>query len=229
MIQQMISLDPASRPTFDAALASARGHVLPECFYSFLHEYVASISERAAPFPSPSSNSTTIAPPPTPLNTNSFKSKESLTNVGGAGEALPSESDHCIDKLWEDYASIEPHLIPPQQLDRTVSDVRVDYDTAVPSSLKLHQVHSSFIFPSTRLTIQTRTSFLSRCKSHRIRPHPVRLPPRMDLRSSSSLSCLQISEIARCPRPAFVHSTFSWHFVPSSPTNPSWIVPFRMS
>ena len=91
MIHQMISLDPSSRPTFDAALASARGRVLPECFYSFLHGYVASISERV--------------PPP--------KSKESVH------EAPSSDSDHRIDRIWEDYASVESHLLPPQQLDRT--------------------------------------------------------------------------------------------------------------
>ena len=217
MIQQMISLDPASRPTFDAALASARGHVLPECFYSFLHEYVASISERPAPFPS--SNSTTTAPPPTPVpTTNSLKSKESTTNVGGAGEALPSDSDHRIDRLWEDYASVESYLLPPPQLEGTVTDARVDY---VPASLKLHQVHSLFILPQTQLTIQTRTFSLSLCKFHYIRPHPVRPLPRMDLPSSSSPSCLQTSEIARYLHPAFVHSTFSWPSVPTLLMNPS--------
>ena len=134
MIQQMISLDPSSRPSFDAALASARGHVLPECFYAFLHGYVASISERATPFSFPSS---TPAPPPT---ANSVKSKESATNVG-PGEALPSDSDHRIDRIWEDYASVEPQLLPPPpQLDRTVTNVRVDYGTPVPASLNLHQV-----------------------------------------------------------------------------------------
>ncbi|KAG9307924.1 hypothetical protein JVU11DRAFT_12894 [Chiua virens] len=139
MIQQMISLDPASRPSFDAALANARGHVLPECFYSFLHEYVASISERATTFPFPSSNSTTNAPaiPATPANT--VKSREPSSNVGSAGEALPSESDHRIDRIWEDYASVHSHLLPPQQVERTVGDVKVNYDTIVPSSPNLQQ------------------------------------------------------------------------------------------
>ncbi|KAF8128699.1 hypothetical protein EV363DRAFT_1433081 [Boletus edulis] len=133
MIQQMISLDPSSRPTFDAVLASARGNVLPECFYSFLHGYVASISERATSFPFPSS---TTVPPST---ANSVKTKESATNVEGAGEAVPTDSDHRIERIWEDYASVEPHLLPPQQLDRTTADVRVDYGIAIPSSLNLHQ------------------------------------------------------------------------------------------
>ncbi|KAG6380174.1 hypothetical protein JVT61DRAFT_8263 [Boletus reticuloceps] len=131
MIQQMISLDPSSRPTFDAVLA--RGNVLPECFYSFLHGYVASISERATSFPFPSS---TTVPPST---ANSVKTKESATNVEGAGEAVPTDSDHRIERIWEDYASVEPHLLPPQQLDRTTADVRVDYGITIPSSLNLHQ------------------------------------------------------------------------------------------
>jgi hypothetical protein len=68
----MIALDPASRPTFDAALAHARGRVLPECFYSFLHGYVAAVGERRM------------------------------------------DSDNRIDRIWEDYASVEPHLLPHQ-------------------------------------------------------------------------------------------------------------------
>lgn len=222
MIQQMLSLDPSSRPTFDAALADARGHVLPECFYSFLHGYVASISERAMSFPFPSS---ATAPPTT---ANSVKSKESTTNVGGPGEALPSDSDHRIDRIWEDYASVEPHLILPQQPDHTVADVRVDYDTTIPSSLNIQQVHSFLVFPRAHLIICTRTSFLFRCKFHPIRPHPVQPLPRMVLLSSFFPSCLQTSEIAPSHRPAYVHSTSSWHCAPCSPMNPSWIVPYHM-
>ena len=133
MIQQMISLDPSSRPTFDAVLASARGHVLPESFYSFLHEHVASITERATLFPFPSSTPT----PANPLPSNTAKSKEPATNPASAGEALPSDSDHRIDRIWEDYASIEPYLLEPQQVEHT--PVKVDYDTAIPSA-KLYQV-----------------------------------------------------------------------------------------
>lgn len=133
MIQQMISLDPSSRPTFDAALASARGHILPESFYAFLHEYVASFSERATPFPIPPSNSTT----PQPSNT--VKSKDTPTNVPSPGEALANDSDHRIQRVWDDYATVEPYLLP-QQAEHT--DVSVDYDTAIPSPLKPHQVLS---------------------------------------------------------------------------------------
>ena len=125
----MISLDPSSRPTFDAALASARGRVLPECFYSFLHGYVASISERVP---------TTTTPP-------TAKSKEPAP---GPGEALPSDSDHRIDRIWEDYASVEPYLIPPQQLDRTITDARILHEVLSPSFYHPHADNTAQdIFP----------------------------------------------------------------------------------
>ncbi|KAF9224775.1 ARM repeat-containing protein [Gyrodon lividus] len=145
MIKQMISLDPTSRPTFELILSGARGEVLPESFYSFLHEYVASTTERSTLFPlSLSSFSSSHAPPTTPATaispTNTMKgSKEPATNAGGVGEALPSDSDHRVDRIWEDYANVEPFLLPEQDVERTVMDVRVDYNTTMSSSFKLHQ------------------------------------------------------------------------------------------
>ncbi|KIJ16339.1 hypothetical protein PAXINDRAFT_132235 [Paxillus involutus ATCC 200175] len=141
LIKQMISLDPTSRPTFEVTLSGGRGEVFPECFYSFLHEYVASISERTTLYPVSSSFSSSHAPPTTPATaispTSTVKgNKEPATTVG---EALPSDSDHRVDRIWEDYANIEPFLLHEQDVERTVMDVRVDYGTTTTSSFKLHQ------------------------------------------------------------------------------------------
>ncbi|KIJ63655.1 hypothetical protein HYDPIDRAFT_175967 [Hydnomerulius pinastri MD-312] len=145
LIKQMISLDPASRPTFEVILEGARSEVLPECFYSFLHEYVASIGERPTLFPFPSSSFSSSHPPTaTPAAATSPAStvkagKEHATNAMGTGEALPSDSDHRIERIWDDYGNVEPFLLPAQDVERTVMDVRVDYDTSTSSSFKLHQ------------------------------------------------------------------------------------------
>ncbi|KAF9233916.1 hypothetical protein BU15DRAFT_90187 [Melanogaster broomeanus] len=122
MIKQMISLDPTCRPTFECILSGARGEVLAECFYSFLHEYVASISER----------------------------KEPATNAGGVGEVLPSDNDHRIDRIWEDYSNIEPFLLPEQDVERTVMDVRVDGPALILLSLILANIRNCSL-PSSRL------------------------------------------------------------------------------
>jgi phosphoinositide-3-kinase regulatory subunit 4 len=148
LIKQMISLDPTSRPTFEVTLSGARGEVFPECFYSFLHEYVASISERSTLYPVSSSFSSSHAPPTTLATaispTSTVKgNKEPATTVG---EALPSDSDHRVDRIWEDYANIEPFLLHEQDVERTVMDVRVDYGTTTTSSFKLHQVKTSLRF-----------------------------------------------------------------------------------
>ncbi|KAH7882946.1 hypothetical protein F5I97DRAFT_1938850 [Phlebopus sp. FC_14] len=83
MIKQMISLDPKSRPTFEFLLADARGEVFPECFYLFLHDYVASTT-----------------------------AKEPMTNAARAGEVIPSDSDHRIERLWKDYGKVETFILP---------------------------------------------------------------------------------------------------------------------
>ncbi|ORX34648.1 hypothetical protein BD324DRAFT_634336 [Kockovaella imperatae] len=45
MISQMLSLDPAARPSFDHILATYRETIFPEYFYTFLKDYVSSLSE----------------------------------------------------------------------------------------------------------------------------------------------------------------------------------------
>ena len=137
----MIAIDPAQRPTFDSLLHNARGTVFPETFYSFLHNYVASVNELSAPspfsFPNQSHPSTTPATPTTAVPSSA---KSTLTNAPHPvlspdterlGDQLPSDSDHRVDRLWSDYESVEPYLLPNadgEDLADTVKDpVKIEY------------------------------------------------------------------------------------------------------
>ncbi|EGO26710.1 hypothetical protein SERLADRAFT_355396 [Serpula lacrymans var. lacrymans S7.9] len=95
IIKQMIALDPTTRPTFDTLLHTSRGSVFPECFYSFLHNYVSSINDL-----------------PTRAETTS--------------DALPSDSDNRLERIWEDYEGVEPYLLP-DTAEQTVMDVKLEY------------------------------------------------------------------------------------------------------
>ncbi|EIN14505.1 hypothetical protein PUNSTDRAFT_96429 [Punctularia strigosozonata HHB-11173 SS5] len=131
LIKQMIALDPASRPSFDMLLHTSRGSVFPECFYSFLHNYVASVSE--LPTPSPFAS-----PTPLPSGTSSTAPSSALRGLpsaasapGGAlpdelGGALPSDSDQRMERIWADYESTEPYIIA-DVLEDTLSAVKIEY------------------------------------------------------------------------------------------------------
>lgn len=142
----MISLDPSSRPTFDSLLHTSRGTVFPECFYSFLHNYVSSINDlpAASPFsptaPPMSAASVTSANSTAPSTgtTSTFKPSSTAGHSTGASsaeasDALPSDSDHRIDRIWADYESVEPYLVPEAN-EETVMDVKVDYGLSGGSS-----------------------------------------------------------------------------------------------
>lgn len=89
----MVALDPAERPTFDLALHSSRGTVFPESFYSFLHNYMASLNELSSQ--------------------NVFSKTGTLTPSDNAFDettAMPTDSDHRINKVWGDYDLVEPYL-----------------------------------------------------------------------------------------------------------------------
>jgi phosphoinositide-3-kinase regulatory subunit 4 len=127
----MISLDPSARPTFNAALDSCRASVFPESFYSFLHEYVSNVNELTAPsvFSKPvnapnssevsSAGTASTAPPPAgPTPTVSTITTAPPANNAGQNPGvatyesmLPNESDARIDRLWNDFAMLEPHLL----------------------------------------------------------------------------------------------------------------------
>ncbi|KAL1745959.1 hypothetical protein HDZ31DRAFT_81556 [Schizophyllum fasciatum] len=118
LIKQMISLNPASRPTFDDALKQARGGVFPETFYTFLHQYVLTVNElpAASPF-----GTTTPAIPSTPVSAGVAPSTSNATvrpppgsaarePEAGPADVLPSDSDRRIERLWTDWEAIEAGL-----------------------------------------------------------------------------------------------------------------------
>ena len=45
MISQMLSRSPSDRPSFDRILSVFRGSIFPEYFYTFLKDYIATLSE----------------------------------------------------------------------------------------------------------------------------------------------------------------------------------------
>jgi phosphoinositide-3-kinase regulatory subunit 4 len=155
MIRQMISLDPAARPTFDMLLAGARGTVLPECFYSFLHEYVASVGEHPSGLPFPSSSlSVSNAPPSTyfPAATSNttikVPSKETVATAAGAtgnDSILPGDSDHRLERIWEEYENVDPYLLDDTDIEKTVMDVKVEFGNNIAGPSKPFQVYFAFI------------------------------------------------------------------------------------
>lgn len=134
----MIAIDPTIRPTFDSLLHAARGTVFPETFYSFLHNYVSSVNEPSsssafsfsAQSHQPSAAATPISPVPPPP-----KSGPVAIPSGDTGEQLPSDSDHRMEKIWSDYESVEPYLLPNTEEDPSMEDtvkdpVSIEYATS---------------------------------------------------------------------------------------------------
>jgi phosphoinositide-3-kinase regulatory subunit 4 len=103
----MISLDPTARPTFDVLLHTSRGTVFPESFYSFLHNYAASVNElpSSSPFVAPPIAVATLAP------TSKTPAVPSLPQ-DGAAVVLPSDSDNRIDRVWSEFDGVEVYLTP---------------------------------------------------------------------------------------------------------------------
>ncbi|KAJ3515360.1 hypothetical protein NLJ89_g1813 [Agrocybe chaxingu] len=148
LIKQMICIDPSDRPTFDTLLHTSRGSVFPESFYSFLHNYVSSVNELSSetlgvnnlsgstptqPSIPPSISGTTIRPSPSgTLNSTAGAANESKS------ESLPSDSDHRLERIWSDYASIEPY-IAPETVSSPDMDVKVEYVPALDATSKPFQ------------------------------------------------------------------------------------------
>nr|XP_019002677.1 VPS15 protein kinase [Kwoniella mangroviensis CBS 8507]OCF66138.1 VPS15 protein kinase [Kwoniella mangroviensis CBS 8507] len=85
MISQMLSRDPASRPSFDRILSNFREIIFPEYFYTFLQDYIASLSETA----------------------------ESQSNTNSEITFLQRSAGLCgikIDRLLDEWESISVHL-----------------------------------------------------------------------------------------------------------------------
>ncbi|KAL1939405.1 hypothetical protein VTO73DRAFT_9961 [Trametes versicolor] len=143
LIKQMVGIDPATRPTFDTLLHTSRGAVFPECFYSFLHNYVHSVNEVNAP----TLFSTAQAPPATPSSavpaaqrtTGHLAASVAALNGESTNDPLPSDSDHRMERIWADYESVEPYLVS-DSTGETVMDVKVDYTPQITSSRPFHDV-----------------------------------------------------------------------------------------
>ncbi|TFK53148.1 ARM repeat-containing protein [Heliocybe sulcata] len=138
LIKQMISLEPSARPSFDTLLHTSRGTVFPECFYSFLHNYVSSINELPTPSPFvPSISGTSVSSTPVgPLSPSpSANPTGSKLNPAAAGlptsesvpGALPNDSDRRLERIWEDYESVAPYLTL-DNVDREPSEVDMKMD-----------------------------------------------------------------------------------------------------
>ncbi|KAJ7756947.1 armadillo-type protein [Mycena metata] len=129
VIRQMINLEPTARPTFDTLLHTSRGTVFPESFYSFLHNYVSSINDLPSNPPFSSTAPSTAAPS---ISGTTMRPTSSLgTGLPGTEtppDALPSDSDHRLDRIWSDYESVEPYLVP-DSMEETVMNVKVEYNS----------------------------------------------------------------------------------------------------
>lgn len=138
----MINIEPTQRPTFDSLLHSARGTVFPETFYSFLHNYVATVNELVSPSPFASSGQAHLSATATPVTTAPSNIKPVVSNAtqpilsdsaDNASDPLPSDSDRRMERLWSDYESVEPYLLPNSDnegMEDTIKDpVKIEYAT----------------------------------------------------------------------------------------------------
>jgi len=106
----MVSLDPSARPTFSTLLSSSRGTVFPESFYSFLYDYIASVNELST---------TSLFKTGLPSSNNGVGTGTTTSSTSGVPESvpgiadqtpLPNDSDHRLEKIWNDYSMIERHF-----------------------------------------------------------------------------------------------------------------------
>ncbi|KAL7284649.1 hypothetical protein ACG7TL_001946 [Trametes sanguinea] len=142
LISQMIAIDSSTRPSFDTLLHTSRGTVFPECFYSFLHNYVYSVNEVNAPAlfsaaPAPATPISAVASGHKPPGHSTSSSP--AHNGDGTDDRLPSDSDHRMERIWADYESVEPYLVN-ESIEETVMDVKVDYSPQIISSRPFHDV-----------------------------------------------------------------------------------------
>ncbi|KAI0634092.1 hypothetical protein C8Q77DRAFT_1109727 [Trametes polyzona] len=143
LIKQMVGIDPTTRPTFDTLLHTSRGTVFPECFYSFLHNYVYSVNEVNAP----ALFTANSAPSATPIGTTPSTQRPNAhigasvaaLNGDSPTDPLPSDSDHRMERIWADYESVEPYLVS-DPVEETVMNVKVDYVPQIAASRPFHDI-----------------------------------------------------------------------------------------
>lgn len=155
----MIHLDPAARPTFDSTLHTLRGTVLPECFYSYFHNYISSLNELSpAVYQSPLSNSTSnqaqptsIASPISPsagrgLAPTNMHSGPSSTASGGDPvlDPLPSDSDYRVERIWSEFETIEGFLMVEGLEDDVTNPVKIEYTSGASARHPLQVMNCTF-------------------------------------------------------------------------------------
>ncbi|KAF9259304.1 ARM repeat-containing protein [Marasmius fiardii PR-910] len=128
MIKQMISLEPSDRPTFDSLLQTSRGTIFPECFFSFLHNYVPSVTRL------PTTSSFTGTENATTPKATTFASSNARSAIirNGSTEGL-NEPDNRLERLWADFQSIEPY-IALEMTGYLSTDVKVECNSSTGTS-----------------------------------------------------------------------------------------------
>ena len=138
----MIALDPAERPSFDSLLHSSRGSIFPDCFYSPLYDFVLSVND--LPQPSPfiiPTNVGNVTPTQSAITsgTGTIDEKASVAESSSGTpvdvNALPTDSDRRIWRIWAEYDAIEP-VITAEPNDMT-STIKIDYTVNYSSSKPL--------------------------------------------------------------------------------------------
>ncbi|KAG9029158.1 Serine/threonine-protein kinase [Tulasnella sp. JGI-2019a] len=121
LVTTMLALDPASRPSFAGALLEARGNTFPESFYTFLHQYIASVNNVGIPVTSSTSpfnraGNSNLGNP----NADHGQSQTHPDSVTG----VPSDSDSRIERIWSDFDELEPFLVEDNS-EATIMEVKV--------------------------------------------------------------------------------------------------------
>ena len=136
----MIVLDHAARPTFEAILHTSRGTVFPECFYSFLHNYVHSVCElpEKSPFPTfpPPATGTPTTTPISQVPKPTQRAPLSMSQELQGDNNLPSDSDHRMERIWSDFESAEIYL-EQEASGGSLLGSKVGSLTAAPTSIPL--------------------------------------------------------------------------------------------
>lgn len=152
LIKQMITLDHTVRPTFDTILHTSRGTVFPECFYSFLYNYVHSVCELSEknPFvtsPALAATGTPTATPSTQVPKPAQRTPISMSQELHGDDSLPGDSDHRMERIWSDYESVETYL-EQNASGASLTDGKAEsLSTAPPSSIPLQVGFPSVGFP----------------------------------------------------------------------------------
>ena len=82
MISQMLSRNPEDRPSFDHILNNFRGSIFPEYFYTFLRDYVNSLSD----------------------------TQDSANTPDGFLKKVANQPGTKIDRLLDEWESVSIHL-----------------------------------------------------------------------------------------------------------------------